>query len=122
MWKCVIYSCGVRWASPCPQLLQPHISPSRPPKTTSPSIKANLSNNSMSEQTGKFIVVFKDSATKEEIEQYAEKVNNNGGEVTNRYDGVLNGFAAKLTPQLASSFQGDSIIDYIEPDGIVTTQ
>ncbi|KAG8896468.1 hypothetical protein FRC01_011792 [Tulasnella sp. 417] len=67
-----------------------------------------------------FIVVFKDTATQEQIDNYVQHVNTGGGEVTNRYDAVLKGFAAKLTPNLLSNFQGDDIIDYIEPDQIVT--
>ncbi|RDB16741.1 Serine proteinase inhibitor IA-2 [Hypsizygus marmoreus] len=72
--------------------------------------------------SGKYIVVFKDSATTEQIDQYVEKVNSNGGEVANRYDAVLKGFAATIPDHFLASLQGDDIIDYIEPDSIVTTQ
>ena len=31
---------------------------------------------------------------------------------------ILKGFSAKLTPQFVSNFEGEDIIDYIEPDGV----
>ncbi|KAL1682702.1 hypothetical protein EV122DRAFT_259108 [Schizophyllum commune] len=72
----------------------------------------------------KYIVVFKQGVTKDQIQKHAEQVNQNGGEVLNVYDSILNGFSAKITPehlQSLNSFVGDDI-DYIEPDGVVTTQ
>ncbi|KAH7108120.1 hypothetical protein BKA62DRAFT_764193 [Auriculariales sp. MPI-PUGE-AT-0066] len=58
---------------------------------------------------GSYIVVFKDKTTKDEIERYITDVNDNGGEVTHKYD--------------TSNLQDDaSPIKYIEADGIVTTQ
>ncbi|KIJ97673.1 hypothetical protein K443DRAFT_239265 [Laccaria amethystina LaAM-08-1] len=73
---------------------------------------------------GKFIVVFKPEVTQDQITEYVDQVNNSGGEVTHRYDSVLNGFAATLTPLSLQSFQSlvgtGGVIDYIEPDGIVT--
>jgi len=73
-------------------------------------------------ESGKFIVVFKDSATQEQIDEYARTVDNTGGQVKNRYNTALKGFSATLTPENFQNLQGDSIIDYIEPDGEVTTQ
>ncbi|KAI5120293.1 hypothetical protein M0805_005799 [Coniferiporia weirii] len=73
---------------------------------------------------GSFIVVFKDGVTSEQIEKYAEEVNSNGGQVYRRFDTLLNGFAATIPEQLLtqfSSLQG-SVVDYIEPDQVVTTQ
>ncbi|KAJ7084383.1 hypothetical protein B0H15DRAFT_393258 [Mycena belliarum] len=77
--------------------------------------------------SGKYIVVFKSTATKEEIDKFAETVNGDGGEVTHRYDTLMKGFAATLAPNTLASFNSnlqaaDSPIDYIEPDGVVTTQ
>ncbi|PFH47546.1 hypothetical protein AMATHDRAFT_67561 [Amanita thiersii Skay4041] len=76
----------------------------------------------MSEPTPRFIVVFKPHVTKEQVEEYAQKVNDNGGDVTHRYDNVLNGFAATLPDNFMQNLQGDDLIDYIEPDGFVTIQ
>ncbi|KAJ8514448.1 hypothetical protein ONZ45_g8013 [Pleurotus djamor] len=69
--------------------------------------------------SGKFIVVFKEHATPEQIQEYVDKVNSTGGKVTNNYG---SGFAAELEPSHLTNFQGDDIIDYVEPDSIVTTQ
>ncbi|KAF5385744.1 hypothetical protein D9615_002512 [Tricholomella constricta] len=73
----------------------------------------------------KYIVVFKEGVTPEQINKYAQDVSDNGGNVTNRYDPTfLKGFAAAIPDQFLQSLQslqGD-VIDYIEPDGIVTTQ
>lgn len=71
---------------------------------------------------GKYIVVFKGTATKEQIDNYANEVNNNGGKVTHRYDAILEGFSAIIPDHFLSSLQALDIIDYIEPDGIATTQ
>ncbi|TDL24279.1 protease propeptide/inhibitor [Rickenella mellea] len=70
------------------------------------------------------IVVFKDHVTDEQISKYIQDVNSGGGSVGHRYDSVLKGFSATITPEIMSNFQslqGD-VIDYIEPDGVVTTQ
>ena len=70
----------------------------------------------------KYIVVFKDSATEKDIDSHIQHVKDAGGEVGHRYDSVMKGFSASLPEQLLSSFQGSDIIDYIEPDQVVTTQ
>ncbi|KAF8070181.1 protease propeptide/inhibitor [Lyophyllum atratum] len=69
----------------------------------------------------RYIVVFKDNATQEQINAYANNVDSNGGTVMNRYSDALKGFAAVIPEQFLQSLQGDDIIDYIEPDGVVTT-
>ncbi|KAG8882783.1 hypothetical protein FRB99_004637 [Tulasnella sp. 403] len=74
--------------------------------------------------TGKYIVVFKEHVSKDQVQEYARQIDNNGGEVTQHYD-ILNGFAAKIPDAHLSnlqSLQGNDIIDYIEPDQVVTTQ
>ncbi|KAG5342957.1 hypothetical protein J132_05631 [Termitomyces sp. J132] len=63
----------------------------------------------------KYIVVFKKNVTKEQIDKYADEVNNNGGKVTNVYESVLNGFAAHLPDSYFQSLQADDVIDYIGP-------
>jgi hypothetical protein len=72
--------------------------------------------------SGKYIVVFKDHATQEQIDTCANNVNNNGGGVTQRYDSVLKGFAAVIPDSFFGQLQADDLIDYIEPDSVVTTQ
>ncbi|KAI1794192.1 protease propeptide/inhibitor [Ganoderma leucocontextum] len=74
--------------------------------------------------SGKYIVVFKDHVSQPEIDKYAEDVAANGGQIGQRYDTVLKGFSASIPDtylQQLQSFTG-SVIDYIEPDSVVTTQ
>ncbi|KAF8973292.1 hypothetical protein BDZ97DRAFT_1912844 [Flammula alnicola] len=75
----------------------------------------------MSSNIMKYIVVFKDNVTEEQIEQYVKDINNNGGEVVHRYNSILNGFSAAIPDHFLSSLQGSDIIEYIEPDSVVTT-
>ncbi|KAH6910729.1 hypothetical protein BKA70DRAFT_1271367 [Coprinopsis sp. MPI-PUGE-AT-0042] len=105
---------------------------SQQPRYLSTTTPPNLN---MSEQA-KFIVVFKKDVTPEQIDEFISKnggsgcnsLTQDGGiKVTNSWykpgeGGILNGFAAELHPGFASSLEADSLIDYIEPDGIVTTQ
>ncbi|KAJ7167372.1 protease propeptide/inhibitor [Mycena crocata] len=77
--------------------------------------------------SGKYIVVFKSTASEAAIDKFANTVNSDGGEVTHRYDTLLKGFAAILNKNTLAKFnslqaESDSIIDYIEPDGVLTTQ
>jgi hypothetical protein len=75
--------------------------------------------------SGRYIVVFKKHVGQESINKYVTDVQNSGGEVTHRYNpSVINGFTARIPDSFMTSLQslqGD-IIDYIEPDGVVTTQ
>ncbi|KAF8200831.1 hypothetical protein BJ912DRAFT_947342 [Pholiota molesta] len=63
--------------------------------------------------TEKYIVVFKDDATPEQVEQYAKDVTRNGGEIFHRYSDVLNGFSAAIPDQFLSSLKESDIIAYI---------
>ncbi|THH27850.1 hypothetical protein EUX98_g6342 [Antrodiella citrinella] len=75
--------------------------------------------------SGKYIIMFKDSATPEQIQKYAQDVSSNGGAVHQVYDASIKGFSASIPDayfqQLQSSLT-DSPIAVIEPDGVVTTQ
>ncbi|KIM38307.1 hypothetical protein M413DRAFT_447812 [Hebeloma cylindrosporum] len=77
--------------------------------------------------SGRYIVVFNDNVTSDDITKYADDVKKNGGQVDVRYDetgGILNGFAAKIPDSFLEnlkSLQGD-VIKYIEVDSVVTTQ
>ncbi|KAH9040673.1 serine proteinase inhibitor IA-1 [Lactarius pseudohatsudake] len=79
-------------------------------------------------EIGKFIVVFKKSASDEAINDQAEKVGLNGGTVERKFSStLLRGFSAKITNTYLMTLQqgltqADSQIDYIEPDSTVTTQ
>lgn len=74
--------------------------------------------------SGKYIVVFKKQVTQDQVDQYIAEVNNNGGKVTQRFDGsVLLGFAAHIPDEHLLSLKSlEGIVDYIEPDQPVTTQ
>ncbi|KAH9002011.1 serine proteinase inhibitor IA-1 [Lactarius hatsudake] len=78
--------------------------------------------------TGKFIVVFKKSASDEVINEHVEAVNANGGTVGKRFtSSILRGFSADIPANYLLTLESgltaaDSQIDYIEPDSIVTTQ
>jgi len=72
--------------------------------------------------SGKYIVVFKESATDQQIQNYVHSIESEGGEVGHRYESIMKGFSATIPNSLLSNLQSDSIIDYIEPDGVITTQ
>jgi len=72
-----------------------------------------------------YIVVFNDWATTAQIEEQIEMINNTGGKIIVRYTTIMKGFTATLTPESLSSLQslvGEGIIEYIEPDSIVSIQ
>ncbi|EEB93134.1 hypothetical protein MPER_08254 [Moniliophthora perniciosa FA553] len=74
--------------------------------------------------SGKYMVVFKDNVSKEQIQKYVSEVNSNGGKVHHEYGSTLNGFSATIPDQFLQSLQslqGD-VIEHIEPDSTVTTQ
>jgi len=68
-----------------------------------------------------FIVVFRDGVTQEQIKEYINEVNENGGKVTHEYE-ALNGFAANLPESFLHNFKSNDLIKYVEPNGVVTTQ
>ncbi|KAJ3512093.1 hypothetical protein NMY22_g15436 [Coprinellus aureogranulatus] len=75
--------------------------------------------------SGKFIVVFKEGVTSDQITKYANDVKAAGGEIKDRYDegaGILNGFSATIPASFHANLAADDLVDYIEPDGVVTTQ
>jgi len=78
--------------------------------------------------TGNYIVVFKKTAPQEAIDEQAEQVNVNGGQVEQKFNSpILKGFSAKISDTYLLTLQsslsgGDSQIAYIEPDSTVTTQ
>ncbi|KAJ3735680.1 hypothetical protein DFJ43DRAFT_1150912 [Lentinula guzmanii] len=65
-----------------------------------------------------FIITFKDSATKDEIQKFKDEVTSGGGELGHTFDGLLNGFSAKIQPETLQLFQqqasiSDSVIENI---------
>jgi len=73
--------------------------------------------------SAKFIVTFKDSATPEQVDQFIRQAKDQGSQISTEYNNaIMKGFAGTLSPAQLQSFQGDDIIDYIEPDSVITTQ
>ncbi|TFK64525.1 hypothetical protein BDN72DRAFT_846511 [Pluteus cervinus] len=76
---------------------------------------------------GKYIVVFKKSATPDQIQEYVDSVNSNGGRVKDIWTNPLKGFSAEIPDSFvqslqAKAFSNEDIVDYIEEDQVVTTQ
>lgn len=74
--------------------------------------------------SGKYIVVFKKHVSSAQVDNYAQDINSNGGEVGKHFSPVLNGFAATIPDSYLTqlqSLQGD-VVDYIEEDSVVHTQ
>ncbi|KAF9461282.1 hypothetical protein BDZ94DRAFT_1264093, partial [Collybia nuda] len=71
------------------------------------------------------IIVFKDSVTNDEMEDVIENMRAAGAHITNIYKEIYKGFAATMSNIQLSRLQEltgkDSLIDYIESDGVVTT-
>ncbi|EPQ57448.1 hypothetical protein GLOTRDRAFT_127803 [Gloeophyllum trabeum ATCC 11539] len=75
--------------------------------------------------TGKYIVVFKQDATQEDIDKCTNELTAAGGEVKDRYDTIMKGFSATIPATFLlqlQNLQNNGPIDYIEPDSTVTTQ
>lgn len=76
----------------------------------------------------KYIVVFKKSASREAIDEQAKQITSNGGKVGETIDSTfMKSFSAEIPEAYLMALQsnltrGDSEIDYIEPDSVVTTQ
>ncbi|KAI0051903.1 serine proteinase inhibitor IA-1 [Auriscalpium vulgare] len=72
----------------------------------------------------KYIVVFKKDTSADTIKNHESEIKKCGGEVHDSYDSVLKGFSAVIPDSYLlqlQSLQGGEI-DYIEADGVVTTQ
>ena len=73
---------------------------------------------------GDYIVVFKDAVT-DALTKADQKILRHGGTAKFKYDKVLKGFAATLSPGAVAMLQSDPDVAYIEQDGVMeasTTQ
>ncbi|KAK3829197.1 MAG: protease propeptide/inhibitor [Benniella sp.] len=71
------------------------------------------------------IIVFKDDTPQSEIDEAVRQVESSGGKVTNRYESALLGFSAEFPEASVSVLDAltrNPHLDYIGPDGTVTTQ
>ncbi|KAG9100410.1 hypothetical protein FRC07_010415 [Ceratobasidium sp. 392] len=62
---------------------------------------------------GAYIVVFKESATKEQIEEYIARIKAEGGKIKYHYDTLMKGIAATMPNSLVQSFRQDDVVDFI---------
>ncbi|CAE6515374.1 unnamed protein product [Rhizoctonia solani] len=69
-----------------------------------------------------YVVVFKESATKEEIEDYINRVQESGGKIKYDYSDLMKAMAVYVPHVSVQSFTNDPIVDSMEPDGVATTQ
>ncbi|KAG9050747.1 hypothetical protein FS837_002691 [Tulasnella sp. UAMH 9824] len=67
-----------------------------------------------------YIVVFKNSATQDEISSFIRDAKDQGAQVKHTYTNVFKGFSASMNPAHMRSLKDHSIIEYIEPDQVVT--
>ncbi|OQE14644.1 hypothetical protein PENFLA_c036G08361 [Penicillium flavigenum] len=65
-----------------------------------------------------YVVVFKDTATNDQIDKYANRVTNAGGSIHSVYyrndNPIIYGFIAGIPHHIYSSFQDDDLIEYVE--------
>ncbi|KAE8210894.1 hypothetical protein CF327_g5292 [Tilletia walkeri] len=72
-----------------------------------------------------FIVIFKKDAPQSEIDSQVSEIESQGGKITQKYEGLMKGFAAQMPQNIAlgltSASEGGKHphIDYIEPDSEV---
>ncbi|KAG8929168.1 hypothetical protein FRC01_004740 [Tulasnella sp. 417] len=67
-----------------------------------------------------YIVVFKNEASQDEISSFISDAKVQGATVNHTYTNVFKGFSASMNPSHMQSLKGHNIVEYIEPDQIVT--
>ncbi|KAF9536653.1 hypothetical protein EC957_010178, partial [Mortierella hygrophila] len=66
----------------------------------------------------KVIVVFKEDTPQAEIQSAEDSIIAQGGNITQRFDTAILGFAAELPDNSIQALQAHPMVDYIEPDGV----
>ncbi|TIA72901.1 hypothetical protein E3P91_01753 [Wallemia ichthyophaga] len=76
------------------------------------------------ESHDRYIVMFKETATDDEIHKYASQVESTGGKVTHPYtsNGIMKTFTGHIPQNLVSTLEGESPVEFVEKDSVVTTQ
>jgi len=71
-----------------------------------------------------FIIVLKDSATEDQVNEFAGHLESQGGSVTHKATGIVKTVSAQINPAKLESLKsfGSDIIDIIEPDQTVSIQ
>ncbi|KAF8986037.1 hypothetical protein BGZ46_010454 [Entomortierella lignicola] len=67
-----------------------------------------------------YIVVFKNSAALQAIDDVAQQILNLGGKIGHRYTSVLKGFSAMIPASLVNTLSSNPLISYIEEDSQVS--
>ncbi|KAG4091684.1 hypothetical protein H8356DRAFT_1707133 [Neocallimastix lanati (nom. inval.)] len=70
--------------------------------------------------SGDYIVCFKEGTSNEVIEKAIAEVKAQGGEIKQRYETTMLGFAAKLPDQVLTTMTNSSDVDFVEADGQVS--
>ncbi|CAE6455687.1 unnamed protein product [Rhizoctonia solani] len=68
-----------------------------------------------------YMVMFTESTTKEQMENYKHRVQESGGSIKYEYD-IIKGMAVNMPDDYVQSFASDPIVSTMEADGIATTQ
>ncbi|KAH7334947.1 proteinase inhibitor, propeptide [Rhizoctonia solani] len=69
-----------------------------------------------------YVVLFKESTTKEQIEDYVNRIQESGGKIKYDYSDLMKAVAVWVPDDSVQSFTVDPIVDSMEPDGVATTQ
>lgn len=70
--------------------------------------------------TASYIVVFRPNVTQTQILSFIGDVKGQGATVNHTYTNVFKGFSARMKPAYMRSLRAHNLIEYIEPDQIVT--
>ncbi|KAF8981722.1 hypothetical protein BGZ46_002385 [Entomortierella lignicola] len=70
--------------------------------------------------TNKVIVVFKQGTPEEVINAAVKEVEEQGGQITQKYTSALLGFAATVPDVSVNALANHASVDYVEPDGEVS--
>jgi subtilisin family serine protease len=65
---------------------------------------------------GRYVVVFKESASEKDKKDTKDKVKQQGGTVDFEYDAAIKGFAGSMSDADAEDLKKDKGVDYVEPD------
>ncbi|TIA91572.1 hypothetical protein E3P99_00988 [Wallemia hederae] len=76
------------------------------------------------ESHDRYIVVFKEDASDDDITKYASQVESSGGKITHPYQpsGIMKTFSGHIPNNFVTTLEGASPIEYVEKDKIMTTQ
>ncbi|CAE6533190.1 unnamed protein product [Rhizoctonia solani] len=69
-----------------------------------------------------YIVMFKESATKEVIEGYINRIQESGGKIKYDYSDLMKAVAVWVPDSFVQSFSSDPIVEVMEEDGVANTQ